>query len=336
MKITQASLEEDFRRLRIKAGDLLFITGGMKSIGSKEDIDGNLYDFFIPVLLKIIGDSGTLVTYAYTKQYLLKSIKESDVFTKSTISTSGGAIANLMLAHKNVVRSSHPTSSCVAIGRLAHEILDDHTPSSTAYSVLGKLVEFDAKLIVFGCLDTNPGMPLLHYVEEYLGLFKRNTSLLSFLRLDLGVYFFDKNGEKKIFRRPVKDVGGCYYGTYRLFKEYDSRDLWIKGNLGKSIAVQVSAQDSFKLESELISKNNALITCDDPYCIRCNLLTPRKKHTVLYFFAYKIWVVLIRVLIAIIKHRSIKETLLRVKINYNISQDPIFKEVIHEIHERYS
>lgn len=334
-KVTKESLKNDILNLGIKEGDILFITGGMKSIGSRDDIEGNLYDYFIPLLLDILGESGTLVTYAYTKQYILRKIKDDDIFTDSTASDSGGAIANIMLNYKGAVRSTHPTSSCVAIGKYAHKILDEHTPNSTSYSVLKKLVEFDAKLIVFGCLDTNPGMPLLHYVEESLGLIKKNTSFMKWIGFSRGVYYFDKEGNKQLFKKG-KDYGGCYYRTYRLFKEYDNRNLWVKGNIGKSIAIQVKAVDSFNLEYELISTDNGIVSCDNNLCLRCNLFAPRKKNALLKFFTYKVWLTIGAVFFAVCRRKSIREVFWTTKTDYDIYKDPIFSETVNNINKLYS
>lgn len=332
--ITKESIKQDIIDLGIKKGDVLFITGGMKSIGNRDEIEGNIYNFFVDTLLEIVGEEGTIATYAYTKAYLTGTIKNTDVFTIDTPSDSGGAIANIFLNHDGAVRSTHPTSSCVAIGKKAHELLDAHTYKSSAYSVLGKFVEINAKLIVFGCLDTNPGMPLLHYVEEQTGLLKKNNNFLNNFGLGFGTYFFNENNEKKLLIR--NDDGGCYYGSYSFFKDYDNRKLWVKGNIGKSIAVQVSARDSFNLEYEILSKHPERMLCNNPNCIRCNFLTPRKKYALLKFFTYKIWTTLFFVIIALLSGKGIKSVILKTDTGYDINNDEIFANVVKKINKLYN
>ena len=118
-----------------------------------------------------------------------------DVYKRQP-STQGGAFANFLLNIPGRERSRHPECSYVAYGKYAKYLTADHDASSLAYTPFAKLIELNAKMLVFGCHDTNVGMPLGHYMEEYYGLTKRN--LLKGL---FRVYYFDQDGCKKLFKR---------------------------------------------------------------------------------------------------------------------------------------
>jgi len=272
-KITKTTIVSDLRNLGISEGDILFIKGDLGKVGSPREIEGSLKHFFLDALLEVVGKSGTIMAASYTDLYHFWNLKKSSIFTKDSISNCG-SLPWLFMQNKNVVRSRHPSNSYVAIGKFANEILKNHTEKSTAYSPLGKVVEKNGKFLVFGCLDTNVGMPITHYVEEILNLTNKN-----FLKWLNKVYYIDKTGTLKLFSR--KDYGGCYTGVHKLYKEYHKRNYFKIGSIGKAIAVQVNAKESFTLEYEFVSNNNGIISCENPNCIYCNLLMPRKKNILL-------------------------------------------------------
>jgi len=71
---------------------------------------------------------------------------------KSTPSRGMGAIAELLRTWPGVIRSEHPTSSMVALGPLANEILKHHPlddPLGDA-SPVGRLYDFGAKVLLLG------------------------------------------------------------------------------------------------------------------------------------------------------------------------------------------
>lgn len=324
--ITKESIIIDIKTLGIKPGDVVFIRGNMGQIGFPDEIDGKLIQFFLEAFLDVVGENGTIVTFSYTNLYLPWKLKDDSLFTKKKPSRSGGALTQLFLKYDRVVRSSHPSNSYVAIGKYAHEILDNHTPDSSAYSPFFKMMEFDAKYVTFGCLDTNPGFTI-HATEEALGLTKK-----TLLKNINQVYYLDVNGAKKLFKRS--DPGGCNYGAYRFYNEYYARGIMKIGLIGRALSASVNMKDCFQIEYELIKKNNGLVSCDNPNCIYCNLLRPRKKHIVLNFFLYRVWIILYMIVVKLIKKRDWKDVL-RPKCSYVIKEDPIFKDALKESMKKF-
>jgi aminoglycoside N3'-acetyltransferase len=326
-KITKESIIDDLKGLGINKGDFLFIKGDLGKIGSPKEIEGSLRNFIIDALLEVVGENGTIMASSYTDLYNFWALKNDNFYTKDLISNAG-ALPWLFMKNKNVVRSAHPSNSYVAIGKYAHEILDDHTAESTAYSPLGKVVEMNGKFLVFGCIDSNPGMPITHFVEEALSLTEKN--ILKGLNK---IHYYDEDGKVNLFTRT--DYGGCYTSIYKLYKKYHKRNLFKIGSIGKAVAVQVSAKNSFNLEYEYISKDNGMISCDNPDCIYCNLLKPRKKNIVLKFFLYRAWIIFFKIIKGKINNKKLSE-IIGSKYYYKIDEDPIFANIIEKIKVKYN
>ncbi len=322
--ITKDTLVNDLRMLGVTDGDVLYIRGDLGQVGDPKLIDGKLKNIFIKALLEAVGPDGTIMTESYTNAYFLWNIDKNYIFTKNT-KPLHNALPKLFMNHSGVVRSKHPTNSYLAIGKYAHNILDGHDKNSLSYTPLGKLLEFNGKIISFGCLGSNYGFPTTHYVEEILGFTKKNF-------IKRYVYFIDDLGRKKLFRRV--DVGGCVRRVYTFYNEYKKRDIINIGGIGGALSAMVNFKDSYLLEYELIKELKGNIGCDNPNCIYCNLIKARKKHYLASFLFYKMWIILAKMLLAKY-HNEDWRNVIRPTDNYIIENDPNFFDAINILKNRY-
>ena len=317
---------QDLKDLGITSGDVVFVKGNLGAIGSPREIDGDVRKVFFEALCKVIGGDGSIMTTAYTSSYLPWNLSDDKIYTDKSSSTQGGAFANFLLKTPGRERSSHPECSYVAYGKQAKYLVADHNASSLAYTPFAKLIELNAKMLVFGCHDTNVGMPLGHYIEEYYGLTKRN--LLKGL---FRVYYFDENGSKKLFKRV--DLGGCF-GSHHFYKYFDDSGFLIKGAIGKALATCINAKDEFEVWKRAIGNHYEKIHCDNPDCIYCNLLKSRKRFFLFKFLFYRMWIIGGKMIISFIQGKDFKDVI-RKKINYSVDKDPLFKDTLELIHNRY-
>ena len=161
-------LKDNFRSIGIKNGDLILIRASIKSIGY---IVGGI-DIFIKALLEVVGPTGTIVSLSYTKSKFLRKPGIEETFSQSSESYAG-ILPNSMIKYKFSYRSNHPTNSYVAIGFLAKEITKDHGPKDGAYEPIRKIIKYNGKCLLVGCVNSSPGFTTTHLVECDLNLSKR-------------------------------------------------------------------------------------------------------------------------------------------------------------------
>jgi len=327
--VTRDSLVNDLKNFGVKEGDVLYIKGDLGHVAEPKNIEGKLSHYFIDVLLEAVGNSGTIVTAAYTKSFPFWKVSKNNCFTKESKSYCG-TIPYLFLKRKDCVRSTHPTSSYVAIGPKAEYILFDHTPKSLAYEPFKKMLELNAKTLIFGCVGSSPDFPTTHYVEDVLHLAKKN-----FLHGFSQVYYVDNKGEMKKFKR--KDPGSCggSIAAEKLYHMYYEAGIMKIGKFGQSLAVLSNQRDSYRIAFNALKNNRGFITCDNPLCIYCNLLIPRKKHAVLLFFLVKIWVIIFKMICNVLNNKPWKDVIRKGIGEYDVNKDSIFKHEIAEINSMY-
>ena len=156
------AIKDDLRSIGLKCGDAVFIHSSYKSMGS---VDGGIQTF-VEALLSVIGDSGTLVSPAFT--YRDVSI-ENRVFDYVKSPSCVGAISEFIRNMDGAKRSIHPTHSCAVMGAKRDWYVSGHENDCTPIgknSPVYKLHEDGGKVLMLGCgISCNTSM---HGVEEYL------------------------------------------------------------------------------------------------------------------------------------------------------------------------
>ncbi len=249
-------LRSDLFNLGVRSGDTLLVRADLNKIGRLESKKRTDY---LQAFLDAIGDEGTLIGLSFTKNNFIIKDKNNVFHFDSKPYT--GAFANLMLSWPDAIRSRHPTNSYVAIGRRAHEILDDHDEHSGAYTPIRKLIDLKGKMLLVGCADTSPGFTTTHLAEIDLGLHKR------IIAPWLNNCFYQKNDEIKLFRR--KDLGGCSSTFYRFYEFYSKEGILKQGKVGNADSLMIDARMAYDIDYSHLKDNPRIAICDNPDCFSC-------------------------------------------------------------------
>lgn len=254
---TKAQLIEDLRKLGVQDGDALFVKAGLRPVGRTE---GRAKETILNAFLEAIGPNGTLIGTTFTAQYPFFKMDKDYVFDMDTPSKDG-AFSNMMLKHPDAMRSSHPTNSFVAIGKHAKDVVAGHDETALSYSPTRKFVDLDGRFLVIGCITDSPGFMTVHLVQEEMGLTQK--SVLS----NLVKVQYKKDGEIKVFKR--RDIGGCSMGFHKMYNHYIQDQTLQIGNFGNAYSLSIKAQDSYRVDKEIIGNNRRYPFCDNPDCFFC-------------------------------------------------------------------
>jgi aminoglycoside N3'-acetyltransferase len=161
--------QNDFRKiiseiLKIKAGDTVLLHSSTLGM----NLDFNSY-YIIPMLMEIVGKSGTILFPAYPKENSYTFLKKNKVFDIKKTPTYTGLLNEFARRHKNARRSLHPTKSVVAIGKNAERITSSHHLSPFPYdknSPYYKITEYHGKIIGLG-VDTTY-LSCVHCVDDIM------------------------------------------------------------------------------------------------------------------------------------------------------------------------
>ena len=148
----------ELKDLRVLPGDTILVHSSFKSLGN---VPGGI-ETVILGLLQAVGPDGTLLMPA-----LSWALRPPEVSDWRSTPTSVGAIPEYFRTREGTSRSVHPTHSVCAIGKRAHELLDDHGLDCTPcgmHSPFRKVAETNGKIVMLGCgLRPNTTM---HALEE--------------------------------------------------------------------------------------------------------------------------------------------------------------------------
>jgi len=163
-KLTPSLTSEKFRdivdkQMNIKKGSVVFVHSSINNMNLAFPADQ-----VIAILLDAVGAEGTLLfPCTHHNGRAEDYLRQGGVFNVRRSPTTMGLLPELVRRNKLSVRSLHPTNSIVAIGKYAHELLDEH-PNS-----------------VFPCGDKSPYYKIVHYNGIIVGLGLHAGECLSFI-----------------------------------------------------------------------------------------------------------------------------------------------------------
>ena len=144
--VRRKDIVDGLRRLGIERGDALLVHSSLSSFGY---VDGGA-DCVIDALLQAIGTEGTLVLPTLTFSIVNASNPVFDVRTTPSVV---GRITEVFRQREGVIRSLHPTHSCVAAGPLAHALTQGHERDITPCgrrSPFARLIDAQGKIVFLG------------------------------------------------------------------------------------------------------------------------------------------------------------------------------------------
>lgn len=251
-------LTADLRELGISSGDTVLIRAGLKAIG---EIRGGPNEF-VTALLDVVGARGTVVSLAFTDSSFFRKPSPDEAFTVAKKSNAG-ALPNAMLRHPEMLRSTHPMCSYVAIGASAQSILAGHDETAGAYEPVRRIIECGGKCVLVGCVSSSPGFTTAHLAEVDLGLNRR----VIFPRLN-STYYRTASGELKLFRR--RDLGFCSQSFYKFYAHYVRNGILTTGKVGAAYSILAPARSAYEIEYDVLSSDPKFNICGSPDCYTCN------------------------------------------------------------------
>lgn len=162
--------EEKFRsiltdNLGLGKGDVVFIHSSL------ENLNLGFSEFsIIDIILDIVGDEGSLVFPCWHFDYRAEEyLTKNELFDVRKSPTVMGFLPGLACRYENSRRSLHPINSCVAIGKYAEEITQDHHKSiypCDVNSPFYKVINYGGKIVGLGVSTYN--LSFVHCAEDIM------------------------------------------------------------------------------------------------------------------------------------------------------------------------
>ena len=232
MASTRKDLTEDLRSLGVRAGDLLMVHAGVRSVGR---IVGGV-NTLVQAMFDAVGPDGTIAAYVDFEPWFEEPDDPAHipVFDKriAQAARDHGVLHETLRTWPGALRSDHPDAGVVAIGKLAEWLTAEH-PFQFGYgerTPFERVVEARGRVLMIGApLDT---ISLLHHAEHKATLPAKRTH--SYDRLMPGshgphwVRF-----EEFDTRDPVCDIlpADCFA---RIAKDYLATGSGSQGRIGEA------------------------------------------------------------------------------------------------------
>lgn len=260
--IKPSSVLSQLRSLGIAEGDLVFVSANLLNVGLFRGSRDHNLKTWVHLLTEVVGPNGTLVIPAYSPSYFIWQKPFRFIFTEKSSSESG-SLPNAFIQYcQHVQRSTHPTCSCLAVGPLASEVLEQHTPDSSSYLPYKRVIELGGKNLMLGTLDTKNAPMTLHAAQEALG----HTELHPFANLRRTV--FSKGPTTIVY--TIRDFGGCTRGFSSHWASFLSSTPSTRfTKVGNSYSALIDAEESYRYFISFLQHHPESIKCSNNLCISC-------------------------------------------------------------------
>lgn len=249
-------LKSDLLRLGVLPGGALMVHASLSSMGR---VAGGA-ETVVRALLAALGENGTLVMPAFRESLSVAGLvddvpaavmaragKVTPPHDPATTATTMGAIAETFRCWPDVVRSAHPTSSVIAHGPRADQIVSGHPVAwaTGTESPFARLHDLDAQLLLLGVGFNR--LTMLHYAETLLPRGRRKTRLVPVA------------GEIV----PVSDTGDDNDTHFpAIGAALACRGLTAEGMIGDAPSVLVSARSTVAVARDYLSEVLAAETAE--------------------------------------------------------------------------
>ncbi|MCU4162539.1 AAC(3) family N-acetyltransferase [Carboxylicivirga caseinilyticus] len=269
--ITEESLIEDIKKAGVPEGCLLHLKVSLKSIGKVEGGPQTVLN----AILKVVGDSGTIVIDSFVTSYPLPlSEKNASNISTNESPSFAGAVANAMVKHPKSVRSKHPIQRFTAIGPLAHELMDNHTPESGGYDVLERMAKMNALNLSIGRKVI--GVGTTHVAIEKMKYKKKPSNM--------AVNYLADDGSVKCFVADWKWTCSAGFPKFLPLYEKGGALKWVK--IGNAEAALTNMNKTLDIEQKRLEEDPRFFFCDDPTCKSCRL---EWEHSTGNYFSVKFY-----------------------------------------------
>jgi aminoglycoside 3-N-acetyltransferase len=275
MKISLEQIEAEIKSLGVRSGDTVFLASDLLKVGYFSINREATLKNWVDLLIKVVGDDGTLVVPAYTSSFTIFNRKSNIIFSKQSATTSG-SLSQAFQMHPGVVRSTHPTNSCFAIGKYAKFVLDGHDENASSYLPYQKVIQLKGKNLMLGAIEDDKLAPMaMHCAQEALGLTKKH-----WLAKMLQAYYYDEHGVIRLFTR--NDVGGCTSGGHKALGFHVIEKAIKFGKVGRALSALIDCEKSFTIFKRILTESPELLKCDKrKSCASC-YGSPIYKHPIFW------------------------------------------------------
>lgn len=276
-KVTNRIKKEDFqsrlRDLGIEKGDLLMVHSALAALGPSELTPREIND----ILLDAVGSEGTLMMPAFTGPYIYfegASFRDGRYRpAEKNMRANTGSLVNQLMTRPECIRDRHTTHALAGIGKDAAELLAKQGPFDTPTGLNSAWHEFAPRkgkiLFVGSGVACNT---YLHYLETCLNLWYLGCAVIRY-----------RNEQGYLQSALIEQhLGGCrdfYKGLKCKFNDRAiERGLEIKfAPLGYAGLHLIDAAELYRIGSELLKEDPALLLCDSDKCIFCTNAKARLK-----------------------------------------------------------
>jgi aminoglycoside 3-N-acetyltransferase len=262
-RTTKEELICQIKSLGLINGDIVFLAADLLNVGYFNNTRDNTYKDWVEILTTCVGEDGTIVLPSYTESFFRFNKDSNIIFDVKNNISSSGALSNAFLNYSTYKRSLHPTNSCIAVGKYADYILQDHDQNATSYLPYQRIIELGGKNLMLGAFSERKLAPMaLHAAQEMLGYTKKH-----WMAGYYQTYYLDVNGNKHLFTRL--DPGGCTSGAYKLIGDHIVEGAIKFTMVGNSLSALIDTKKSFEIFVKMLKDNPSLLRCNDRLCNSC-------------------------------------------------------------------
>ena len=264
-RITADGLRAKLRELGIRKGDLLMVHSAVAALGPSELSPKEIND----ILLEAVGEEGTLLMPAFTSPYIHfegASFRDGKYRPAAPdVPANTGSLVNQLMTRPECCRDRHTTHAIAGIGKHAAELLAKQgpfDPPTGVNSAWHELAPRKGKILYLGSgIACNT---YLHYLETLLDLWYLGCAVIRYK---------DEKGECKsaLIQQHLAGCRDFYKGEKCKF--YDcarARGMKIGyATLGYAGVHLMEAEELYKIGTELLKEDPALLLCDSEKCFFC-------------------------------------------------------------------
>ena len=237
-----------FRKLNIKRNDNIFLhsnSAGILQYTRSKKGKKKLFKIFLNLLLKKIGQNGTLLLPTYNYDFA-----KGKAFNYNKYNSQVGELSNFFLKEFKVKRSLDPIFSYAIKGKLKKKLLRSKVEVCFGeQSIFKKIEDYNFKIFGFCCpLNT---MSFIHYIEKKMVVKYRFNKIL--------VSTFIRNNKKQKIKLEYfvgkKDIN-YQIKNHNLEQAFKNLKQFLSRDFGKFNCWIINSKDCLKVITRKIKKKN--------------------------------------------------------------------------------
>ncbi|MCB9094335.1 MAG: AAC(3) family N-acetyltransferase [Halobacteriovoraceae bacterium] len=262
--ISKESLKKQLIAGGIHPGDVLELHSSLKALGN---VQGGA-ETVINAILEVLGEKGTVLVPNYVGfQRLENANSEGDYIDLRTERGQQGIICETLRGLSNALRSSHPISSCSAVGAQAEYLTSGHQKDERIChedSPLGRILKLKGKVVGIG-VDMGP-ISFYHVLEDTWDAFPIKVYDEPFL-----ARYIDAKGKQvermvRTYSREISktriDTANNLWIRRKIEDMFDRNKMRHHFKIGSTMGWWIEAEDFYNKLKELAGKGITIYTTE--------------------------------------------------------------------------